>query len=492
MVEDDTFTYPVKQPPREPINTAVHALITKERSQKLDLLIHLLSNLSQSLVVCGPQGIGKTTLLGLLQQRNNESWQYCNVKASADVSFEAIQQQLTQTLAGKSVQSLSGALEQSQGQHKQVVLIIDNAGELVPGLITAIIHYAAANPVLRVIFALTHDEMQVKRGSDKAVDDCHIVEIPTLSEKQCGDFLQHLSTKPALNLPFKSINDNMIAHIYRETHGVPGRIINELSGLPRAKQGGKLKWVLVCAVAGVIAVGVLLWLASNKVTDKTVATLAVEQKTAVTELSLPKPEAQIMLTPPVQPVMQLSGTEPESDIKDALGPSGEVKASVRPMPIEALQEQSAQSLGTHTSEQLSPALEIKPLADPVSVSRFEQKPENIPSGDAEAKKAERLLAKQEKLKQAEVEAAVDPEKISTSSTNHFMLQLMVLSKQASVNSLLKKYPSVTPGIRVIKSVVNGQEKFILEYGSFPDAVSANKARQSLPAEFRNAMVRKIK
>ena len=56
MVEDDTFTYSVKQPPREAIDTAVHALITKERTQKLDLLIHLLSNLTRSLVVCGPQG----------------------------------------------------------------------------------------------------------------------------------------------------------------------------------------------------------------------------------------------------------------------------------------------------------------------------------------------------------------------------------------------------------------------------------------------------
>ena len=488
MVEDDTFTYSVKQPPREAIDTAVHALITKERTQKLDLLIHLLSNLTRSLVVCGPQGIGKTTLLSLLQQRNTESWQYCYVKASADVSFEVIQQQLAQALAGKSVQPLSGALEQHQGQYKQVVLIIDSAGELVPGLITAIIHYAAANPVLRVIFALTHDEMQVKRGSDKAVDDCHIVEIPTLSEKQCGDFLLHLSTKPALNLPFKSINDNMIAHVYRETHGVPGRIINELSGLPRSKQGWGLKWVLVCAVAGTIAVGVL-WLASNKTTHKTIVPVAVEQKSDVTVLPLPKPGAQIMLTQPtVQPVIQLSGTEPESDINDTLGSLGDVKDSA----IETLQEPSEPSLVTHKTEQFLPALEINPLAAPASVSRIEQKPENKPSGDAEEKKAERPLIKQEKLKQVELKETVDPERMSTPSANQFTLQLMVLSKQASVNGLLKKYPTVTPGIRVIKAVINGQEKFILEYGSYPDAVSANKARQSLPAEFRNAMVRKAR
>ena len=180
MVEDDTFTYHVKQQPRDQINKAqinasAHSLITKERMQKLDLLIHLLSNLTQALVICGPEGIGKTTLLNVLQQRKTEAWRYCLIQANTGLSFEAILQQLSKVLVSQSGQSLSMALTQYQGQHKQVILIIDNAGELVPGLITAIIQYAAANPILRVIFALTHDELQVKHGSDKSVGDCHIV-----------------------------------------------------------------------------------------------------------------------------------------------------------------------------------------------------------------------------------------------------------------------------------------------------------------------------
>jgi septal ring-binding cell division protein DamX len=67
---------------------------------------------------------------------------------------------------------------------------------------------------------------------------------------------------------------------------------------------------------------------------------------------------------------------------------------------------------------------------------------------------------------------------------------MVLSKQASVNSMLKKYPAMAAGVRTIKVLANGQEKFVLEYGSYPDAASASKAIQSLPAEFHNAMVKK--
>jgi len=476
MVEDDTFTYHVKQQSADRVNTAVHCLITKERTQKLDLLIHLLSNLTQALIVCGPQGIGKTTLLTILQQRKTESWRYCLVQGNADVSFETMQEQLAQTVSpGKSAQSLSMALGQYEDQHKQVVLIVDNAGELVPGLISAIIQYAAANSVLRVIFALTHDELQMKRGSDRAVDDCHIVEIPTLSEKQCGDFLQHLSTNPALSLSFKAITDNMIAHIYRETHGVPGRIVAELSGLSGVKQGGKLKWLLVFGVATLCAIvfGVQ-WRAASKNSNKKVIAPVVEQKTDAIKTETPRPEAQIMLTlPPVQPVI----------LQQEL---------LEPALLEASREEPRQPVVEEQVEtEVTPILKNKSQSEPVSAAKIDRISDNKQSDDTQAKMAERLGEAGEKLKQAELKATVKSEESAVPSANNFTLQLMVLSKQASVNGILKKYPAMSSGFRAVKTVVNGQEKFILEYGSYPDAASANKARQSLPSEFSNAMVRKV-
>ncbi len=480
MVEDDTFTYQVKQLlPRENINTAqadttVHALISRERTQKLDLLVHLLSNLTQGLIVCGPKGIGKTTLLNLLQERNADAFRYCLMQGNANMSFEALQEQLGRSLAGQSVSSLGLALSQYEALRKQVVLIIDNAGELVPGLIAAIMQYADANPVLRVIFALTHDELQVKRGSDKTVDDCHIVEIPTLSEKQCGDFLQHLSTKPALNLSFKAISENMIAHIYRETHGVPGRIITELSKMPGRKRGGALKWSFaVLAAAGIaLAIGVQWqpWLQMGH--KNLLAPVAVEQPIQVVAIAPPKPEAQIALTlPPVEPAPLLPPSLPET-------------------PAENPKQTEELSLAKIVEEQAAPVLETKAQAEPVKAVPPAQKPGNNDTKAAQQKMPEPALAVREKPKQAEVKAVVKPLESVPVSANNFTLQLMVLSKQASVNGMLKKYPTMSAGIRTVKSLANGQEKFVLEYGSYPDAITASKARQSLPPEFHNAMVRK--
>jgi DamX protein len=92
---------------------------------------------------------------------------------------------------------------------------------------------------------------------------------------------------------------------------------------------------------------------------------------------------------------------------------------------------------------------------------------------------------------AALPSSLEVERTLAQSANNFTLQLIVLSTQLSVSNVLKKYPAMEPDIRVAKTLVKGKEKFVLEYGSYSDADSANKARQSLPFEFHNALVRKI-
>lgn len=340
MVDDDIFTYQGKQPLSDQANTAVPSLISKERMQKLELLIHLTSNLTQPLALCGPEGIGKTTLLRVFQERKVESWRYCPVPGSADLSFEAIQGQLAQVIkrdkTDTPVSSLAMAFEQYKNQHKQIVLIIDNAGELMPGLITTIIRYAAANPVLRVIFALTHGELQVKQGSDRAVDDCHIVEIPYLSAKQCGEFLQQLAAKPVANGSVKAISESMIENVYQKTNGIPGRIVAESARLFGAKKSGKLKWILIAGLVISIAVAFgVQWLASSK--SKQTPSTAVEQKVDSVETapSQPEPHVAFELPPPVQPVInppeqsvQINeDVPPDIEDEEDLEPSAEISAA---------------------------------------------------------------------------------------------------------------------------------------------------------------------
>ena len=291
MVENDTFTYHVKKPFIDQKSRIFHSLITQERTRKLESLIHLIFNSRQALIVCGPEGIGKSTLLEVLQERKIESWLYCLVHGNADLSFEKIQEQtaqvVTQNKPDQQIQALSGVFRLVESQHKKIVLMIDEAGYLAPGLINTIIEYAKENPVLRVIFILTHDDLYVKNKSDSAIEDCHLIEIPPLSEKQCGEFLLYLATKLRLQVAFNEISDDIIEAVYRETQGIPGRILAELPDYEGAKQSDNSLWILVAAVVGLVALALVIqWFSASEYNIKPMLTPATEVQKSVSIKSI--------------------------------------------------------------------------------------------------------------------------------------------------------------------------------------------------------------
>jgi DamX protein len=232
-----------------------YSLISQERTDKLELLIHLLSNSTRAIVLCGPKGIGKTTLLGFFQQRHNESWQSYLILGREDLSFEQLQNRLHSLTSSR--QDLIDFFEKLLILKQNLVLIIDDAGCLAPGLINRIIEFMAQHPALKVIFALTHDELAIKNRSDNGIEDCHIIEIPPLTERQCGDFLQHLAIKSSTNIPVFGITESMIADFYKQTHGIPEKIIAQLPELLKpAKKNNRLGWLLLILVLGL---GTVSW-----------------------------------------------------------------------------------------------------------------------------------------------------------------------------------------------------------------------------------------
>ncbi|MGZ8136415.1 MAG: ATP-binding protein [Methylococcaceae bacterium] len=453
MVENDPYIYHLKKKPSINQTHDDRWLITQERTRKLDLLLHLIDNLSQSLVICGPEGIGKTRLLKILQKHSSESCHYYALQGNPDLSLERFLEDITQFVKevhlGKSFQSLTIALAQIKNQGKKIVLMIDDAGFLVPGLITGIIRFAAENPVLRVVFVLTHDDLYVKNQSDSAIDDCLFVEIPPLTEKECGEFLQYLSTKSSAKLAFNAINEPMIESIYRETHGIPGKIIAEVQGFASVKRVDNTVWILIIAIAALVALALgLQWFSSL---NKEISPTTLNQQKDVAEALV-----KSLLEAPIVP-----------QIGQVSAPGAESLTELSNKPIE------------HEQPPNSEVEQLPGVSGKNAANQFEHKP------------SESLINTDDKPMDVADTQLEDRQLFDESLDDNYTLQVMTLSKEQSIKDFLKKHQDLGDGFSYIKISVKGKERFVLFYGSFTSSELAKKAKQALPAEFKHSLIKKM-
>lgn len=242
-------------------------LISRERTHKLELITHLMLNSRQALVICGQRGIGKSTFLNALQDRKQDSIIYSLINADRALSFENIQEQLAKTIKQhcKSTQATIalGYFSLLESQHKTLILLIDEAGQLAPEQINTLINYAAKNPALKLVFALTHEELEEKNSSDKELDHCHIIEIPPLTEQQSNDYAQHLMADSSDIAD--DITEEQLAHLYFDTNGIPGLIKAKLLKLDETEQQQKSLRILLAAVAGLVVIALATqWYSTSK------------------------------------------------------------------------------------------------------------------------------------------------------------------------------------------------------------------------------------
>lgn len=486
MAEVDTSAPRIQPLGKINAGAPVQFLLTQERTQVLDLLIHLISNSADSVLLCGPEGVGKSKLLTVLQGHEIPGCSFYFVEGSSELSLETIREHLNKSLKSdkgdKYFGNLANAPVKSDDVYPKKILIIDDAGSLAPGLITAIIHYTEKNPQLRVIFALTHDQLHLKYRSDQEIEDCHIVELPPLTEKQCGEFLQHLSAKSSAGVSADTLSDSQISIIYRQTHGIPARIISAYSVPSPRKKNDNTTGILVTSVAVLVVVALAVqWFSSSQ---------------TIPEANLPKdlPKGQPVKSPAIDldlpyltfPMLEPEGKQPSSYLKfdnsnKTTPGNGEVLSnSSSPAPETT---PSAGIAASSSEESLKPEATNQPNPENPDLT----KPSTTP---APGLKPAETLAIQE-VADADTVAGDSSAWLSSQPQERYTLQLMVLSRQQSILDVMKKYPSLQQNFRYVRKTIQNKEKFILLYGSFSDSGSANKAKKTLPSEFQKAMIRKI-
>ena len=273
---DDTYTYHINQSVISYKNNIFTRLISEDRTKKLELLKHLLNNSSQPLVICGPEGIGKSTLLKVLQEQTMAKWSYCTLVSPADLSFEKLQQSIMQAInqssTNKQNQSFLDLFQQLNRQHKKLILMIDDAGFLMPGLINQIITLAKQYSALRVIFVLNHHELELKNRTDTAINEANLIEIPALSERQCTEFLYHLASTPQSALTVNDINDALISAVYQETQGIPGLIVTKFPRNDDDQNNTKSLKLLILAIMTLIFLALCTqWFSNSNYNIKRIA-----------------------------------------------------------------------------------------------------------------------------------------------------------------------------------------------------------------------------
>ncbi len=438
-------------------------LISRERSQKLDLLNHLIANLTQTIVVCGPKGIGKSRLLRVFQDSKTQSSMVCYVIADSNLTLEKIENAIgdtfAETLPDLKSQSITVALDRINSRGAKIVLVVDDAGLLVPGLIEKIIAYVNSKPALRVVLALTHCELYLKNITDPIIDDCYLVEIPPLSPPQCEDYLEYLSTMPTPRIEFNRINEDKVAELFRETHGIPGKILELLPKPDNQKPTDYSKPALISAVVGLvlIALGVQWWSNNKSVVDR--AAVPKQNQTASSNNS---------------PLADQRSVDGQNKAPIA-GPLNDIN-KILPNKIIEAKNTAAQS-----SEQ-------KPeLTTPVA---------QIASKSADNSVVQTLPLPVQETSQSNTEAGINLGKgdhwLMAQPGVNYTLQLMALSKEQDMLEVLQRHPELGDELRYLKTKTQrGNDRFVLFYGSFTNPEQIKSEKQKLPKEFQKIWVRKI-
>lgn len=445
-------------------------MISRERTEKLELLNHLIANLAHAIVVCGPEGIGKTLLLKGFRETTIESWICCWVKGNSQLSLEKIQEllgeKITQAMPDLKPQSLKSAFDKMASWNMKIVLVVDDAGNLAPGLIEKIISYADGKPALRLIFALTHSELYLKNGTDPAIEECYQIEIPPLSEKQCGEYLEYLSTLPRPRIQFSAINESMVAALYRETHGIPGNILTQLPKDDKHNKPDYSKTILFAAVAGliVLALGIQWWSSRPKVDSSRVAVAEKKQSDAVIQQAME----------PADPVAQSPENPVSQQTQQSIQTSNtSISAGIR---NDVINDSHSQMTIEHGLQRGDTRLQPPVPAQTVAVQRVTQTDEV--SQQAQVDTSVALDAGGHWLMEQPVE--------------NVTLQLMALSNEQAIIEVMQRHQALGQNLRYLKTKTKrGRDRFVLIYGSFASSEQAKNEGVMLPKELQKTWMRKI-
>lgn len=449
-----------------------NSLLGYEREQKLNLLLHLIVNLQSTLILRGVAGVGKTRMLTAAASRNIRFGDIFLFKATGAVSFESIQNELRKFVeksCGGDCPTLESVLEYYAQRSKYLVLMIDDAVVLVPGLIRSLLELSVQCQALRLVFSFTPEEYLSKGQAENLDNQCHFIELPELNLQQCKLFLQQAIDLEKTVYVQEDIDTAFVNNIYMATKGVPGSII-QLIAKPQKKPLSNISLLVVLSMLVVISsvvISAYFWQAPEIIRKKSIRAEDIPLIELATDLAVPERELNKVLTTPNVPNIAYQ----KDMLMDAEKDLEKNSLAMIDKEVQRLEIKSRQSvldeLSSENSVQTTHIKEQKKLIEQASQG---------------------LLVSTKIIASSGVD---DRSWVLGQNSHQYTLQLMALSDKKKLLVEKEKYYKLGYQTFFIERKSKKANNYVLLYGRYPSIKAAKNAMQKLPKELRNSWPRRF-
>lgn len=467
------------------------------RKQKLDILLHLTQYGNELMIVTGPTGSGKTTVLQQFQLHALDTWKVARIEAKNGIDERKLVQQLFHQMNlefhgathAELLEHLEHHFDSLQHSARQAVMLIDDAEQLPVTALNCVLALAKRTskdnkPLLRIV--LFGNEQLEENLADPLLDQYNTIvrrniDLPVFDSEQTAHYILHRLSAAnfADNKPF---TDAALQKIHKQSHGWPGEI-NQLahnllveSAPTVATDTTKNKASTfntsraILAAVGITVISVLLyfqddfnaWIDNN--TDET-ATTSLPLALPTAPPTDAQPEGAGATEPKTETAMEAPQTQPSEDpavILAQMYGKSDSEASTAPTV-----EPPATSIATPAKIELADKKDVKvsrptATAPTITTPTAAITPSSAIPADLPGHRTDWILKQ-------------NPE--------HYTLQLVAGNNIKTLRTFIELH-SLTEPLAIYRSTRKNKPWFGLIHGSFPNIRQANDARDRLSKTLR--------
>lgn len=443
--------------------------------QCLELLVHLCNYSDSIILVTGPAGIGKTTMLRALREQEAEQFVFCDLQGTPGLTSE----QLTDRIE----------LDLDLVNEKDLLLLIDDAQYLGLDVISMIFQLkqrtVAEGRLHIALFATDEFEQKITRSvlKEEFSEQVHAVKIEPLTLLEMESFLRHhWGLKHRENdIPFDRAK---CKKIHALSGGIPGKILEVIEKMDsKADKEPGQQSLSPFTVGMTVSFGILfcilaiLWPSADK-------TILTKNETTVTEqpLQIAKNEITHEISHEIAEVPSEIKMVEVTTTVDTLPETEAVVAQANTTPITTVAEASA--------------ITTMPESYDEKIARLENKVNELQRQVATEQKAlratesklQQLLAKQqpESTKKTAKKSTLktlsksrQEKEILALPSKNYTLQLLSMTDEDKVKKFVNDH-NLLHKANYYKTNIKGNDWFVLVYGNYSNKYDAQLAMARLP------------